>query len=78
MKTPVLHGLSAFGTEVAFYRYDKQTGHLDPASIARDAHVLTDTAPKEWWCYDIVEKEGADKFREIVGQVKKMCENVVL
>ena len=75
MKIPVLHELSAFGTKIAFYRYDERTGFLDPESIARDACVLTDTAPKEWWCYGIVEQEGADKFREIVGEVKKMCKN---
>jgi hypothetical protein len=38
--------------------------------------LLIDMAPKEWWCYDIVEQAGADKFREIVGEVKKMCEGV--
>ncbi|KAI0290756.1 hypothetical protein BC826DRAFT_1025031 [Russula brevipes] len=63
---------------IAFYRYNKQTGHSGPESIVRRTDVLTGTAPKEWWCYDIVEQEGADMFREIVGEVKKMCENVEL
>ncbi|KAF9784604.1 hypothetical protein BJ322DRAFT_1006903, partial [Thelephora terrestris] len=76
MEIPVLYGASAFGTKIAFYQYDKESGRLDPASIAPDTHLLIDTAPKEWWCYDIVEQAGADKFREIVGEVKKMCEGV--
>lgn len=37
---------------------------------------LVDTAPNEWWQYDILEQEpeDADKFREIVAAVKQMCE----
>lgn len=78
IKIPILHGVSAFGTKMVFYQYDRATQLLDPASIVRDHHVLNDTAPREWWCYDIVEQEGADKFREIVGNVKKMCEDVAM
>ena len=78
MKVPVLHGVSAFGTKIAFYTYDCQTGRLEPGSIATDLHTLIDTAPKEWWQYDILEQEGADKFREIVAAVKQMCENVAM
>jgi len=39
---------------------------------------LADTAPKEGWQYDILEQEGADKFREIVAAVEQMCENVLM
>lgn len=78
MKIPVLHGVSAFGTKIAFYTYDCQTGRLEPGSIATDLHTLIDTAPKEWWQYDILEQEGADKFRETVAAVKQMCENVAM
>jgi len=78
MKIPVLHGISAFGTKIAFYTYDCQTGRLEPGSITTDLHTLIDTAPKEWWQYDILEQEGADKFRETVAAVKQMCENVAM
>ena len=78
MKIPILHGVSAFDTKIAFYTYDRQTGCLEPGSIATNLHTLIDTAPKEWWQYDILEQEGADKFREIVAAVKQMCENVVM
>ena len=48
---------------------------MDPEGIARDVCVLNVTAPEERWCYDIVEEEGANKFRKIVGEVKEMWEN---
>ncbi len=76
MEIPVLHGVSAFGTKIAFYHYDNESRRLKPASIASDPYVLMDPAPKKWWHYDILEQEGADKFREVVNEVKKMCENV--
>ncbi|KAG8730603.1 hypothetical protein FRC11_006324 [Ceratobasidium sp. 423] len=74
LKTPVLHGVSAFGTKIAFYQYDKHTGRPEPAGIAPDPHMLTDTVPKEWWCYDVLEDEGADKLREVIH----LCESPVI
>jgi hypothetical protein len=78
LKIPVLHGVSAFGTKIAFYTYDSHTRRLEPRNIAPDPDFLIGTAPKEWWQCDILEQEGADKFREVVAAVKQMCENVVM
>jgi len=78
MKIPILHGVSAFGTKIAFYTYDSESRRLEPRSIASDPIVLVDTAPKEWWEYDILEQEGANKFREVVEAVKQMCANVAM
>lgn len=76
LKIPTLHGISAFGTKIAFYQMDEATGALAPVQIQRDLLVASPTAPQEWWKWDIVEEEGATKFKEIVTEVKNMCERV--
>jgi hypothetical protein len=72
---PVLHGVSAFGTKIAFYKYHQATRRLQPRRIIPDPDVVTDTAPSEWWSYDILEEEGANRFRDVVDEVKAMCNN---
>ncbi|KAE9382318.1 hypothetical protein BT96DRAFT_1027693 [Gymnopus androsaceus JB14] len=64
IETPVLHGVIAFGTKLAFYTYDKNKRRIEPRRITPDSDEPVDTvAPKEWWSYDITEQAGADKFR---------------
>ncbi|KAK7692125.1 hypothetical protein QCA50_003744 [Cerrena zonata] len=77
MQIPVLHGVSVFGTKMAFYRLNKTSHVLEPRKIVPDRDRLTDIAPKDWWCWDILEEEGADKFRAVVEDVKAMCSGVI-
>jgi hypothetical protein len=64
---PALHGVCAIGTKIAFYHYDNESiRRLELASIPSDPYVLLEYCPKEWWHYDILEREGVDKFREVV------------
>ncbi|KAF9069196.1 hypothetical protein BDP27DRAFT_1421169 [Rhodocollybia butyracea] len=56
-----------------FYTYDKNTRRILPRAVTPDPDILVDTAPKEWWSYDIVEEDGANKFREVVKEVEEMC-----
>ncbi|KZT03430.1 uncharacterized protein LAESUDRAFT_729235 [Laetiporus sulphureus 93-53] len=73
LKIPVLHGISVFGTRMAFYKYDRDSKHMEPERIVADPTRLTDTAPKLWWNYDILEQEGADKLNAVRMDVKEMC-----
>ena len=73
LRIPVLHGVSAYGTKIAFYKYNKDANVLEPRRIAPDPETLTDIAPWEWWCWDILEAGGAAKFRQIIDDVKRMC-----
>lgn len=73
LQIPVLHGVSAYGTKIAFYKYNRGSNVLEPRRITPDPETLTDTAPRDWWCQDILEEEGAAKFRQIVEEVKEMC-----
>ena len=72
-KIPVLHGISAFGTKIAFYNYDLATKVTEPRKITPDPELVTDAAPEEWWAFDILEEEGAKKFQDVVENVKEMC-----
>ena len=70
---PVLHGISAFGTKIAFYNYDLATKVTEPRKITPDPELVTDATPEEWWAFDILEEEGAKKFQDVVENVKEMC-----
>lgn len=72
LRIPILHGVSAFGTKLAFYKYRK----LEPGKITPDVDILTDAAPREWWSCDILEEEGANRFRTVVDEVKAMSVNL--
>ena len=72
-KIPVLHGISAFGTKIAFYNFDLATKVMEPRQITPDPELVTDAAPEEWWAFDILEEEGAKKFQDVVENVKEMC-----
>jgi len=76
LRIPILHGVSAFGTKLAFYKYHKASRRLEPRQITPDPNILTDTAPREWWSCDILEEEGANRFRAGVDEVKAMSANL--
>ena len=75
---PMLHGVSAFGTKIAFYKYTPDARSMEPRSITSEPGLEPDTAPREWWAFDILEEEGAQKFRNVVEEVKEKYGHVSL
>ncbi|KAK0226498.1 hypothetical protein IW262DRAFT_1362410 [Armillaria fumosa] len=75
--TPVLPGVSAFGTRLLFYRYVKATNSVTPSAIDADLNIMTDAAPKNRWDCDILDTNGAARFREVIDQVKEMCVQLI-
>ncbi|CCM05873.1 uncharacterized protein FIBRA_08110 [Fibroporia radiculosa] len=69
---PTVPAISAFGTLLSFYRYDKTSNSLTPA-IEADLPIMTDTAPKDRWDCDILDATGTTRFREMANEVKTMC-----
>jgi len=67
---PVLHGASALGTKLCFYKLDLGTGQITPAPNERDFRRVTDIAPRSWWCYDILEPDGERKLESVAQEVK--------
>ena len=73
---PKLYGISAMGTRFSVYRYNQETNMLLPPSIARNAMYVTDIAPADQWNYELLEDAGEKKMRELVVEVKAMCEKI--
>ncbi len=67
-----LHGVSAFGTRLSFYSYDKQTCIL-PRRVSLDGERETDFAPSSRWDCDILEDEEGQRFQDIVAEIKAKC-----
>jgi hypothetical protein len=68
---PVLHGVSAMGTRLCFYKLIDNK--IDPPAIRADLNRVTDTAPEERWDCDILELEGERRFRAVVEETKEAC-----
>jgi len=74
---PILHGISAFGTRLSFYEYDSATHVLQPEQNLRfHPSILADVAPVTRWDCDVLQKEGANRLRDVVRKVKEMCAQV--
>jgi len=68
VEIPILFGVSAIGPKLCFYKYTKDT------RIFGHTKVAADTAPRGRWEFDVLMVEGEWKLREVIGNVKRMCE----
>ena len=73
---PVLHGASALGTRLCFYNLDVKTRRIIPVAKGHDPEFISDVAPKDWWCYDILEAEGEQKMLSIAREVRLIAANI--
>jgi hypothetical protein len=74
---PILHGISAFGTQLSFYEYDSATHVLQPELTLRShPSILADVAPITRWDCDVLQKEGANRLRDVINKVKEMSAQV--
>jgi len=71
-----LYGMSALGSKVCFYKYDKDTGDIWPRVIRNEGDLLLDTAPACGWSVDIMTPEGEDKLRQIVEEIKTISTEI--
>lgn len=69
---PILHGVSAFGTGLRFY----QVHHDKPSHILSHPNCAVGRVPAEYWDCDLLEKEGEEKFRTMVKEIKDACSNL--
>ncbi|KAM6499481.1 hypothetical protein JOM56_004989 [Amanita muscaria] len=82
--TPVLYGVSAFGSNICVYTFTSQTRSLSPELIPADRNIVTDVAPLDRWALDILDYddvkerkgEGEAKLREVVATIKSMVANL--
>ncbi|RPA98220.1 hypothetical protein L873DRAFT_1688386, partial [Choiromyces venosus 120613-1] len=74
MEIPILYSMSALGTKVCFYQYDKQTSSISVKVIKNDGDLVIDTALIVHWSLDIImTPEGERKLCEVVNHIKVMC-----
>ncbi|KAF8506278.1 hypothetical protein BU17DRAFT_71342 [Hysterangium stoloniferum] len=69
---PVFHVVSAMGTQLCFYRKPRNEPVVPPF-IPADRVLMTDTVPRACWNCDILEEEGEQRFRAVVGEIKQAC-----
>jgi hypothetical protein len=70
---PTLYGISALGTRLCVYTYDKETAVLQPERIGEDTKRVNDRAPANRWNMDVMTSAGEERIRELVAHVKAMC-----
>ncbi|KAI0029619.1 hypothetical protein K488DRAFT_56019 [Vararia minispora EC-137] len=73
---PVLHGVSAIGTKLCFYEFEKTSGRMSPRRIPSDPELVTDVAPKVRWDCDILEASGEQRLRVLATQIIEACERL--
>jgi len=70
---PVLHGVSAFGTRLCFYKMEHNQPIHPP--FIRDPESLTlrvtGTAPRKRWDCDILNENGEKRFKSMVEEIKQ-------
>ncbi|KAF8969619.1 hypothetical protein BDZ97DRAFT_1653537, partial [Flammula alnicola] len=76
VRVPVLHGVSALGTKLSFYRCEADTKEWTPHNVPHEDEYVTDIAPQERWNADVLEEEGARKLQAIVDNVKAMSAQI--
>ena len=72
VEIPILYGLSAIGTRVCVYQWNKATRRITPNAIPIDPDVTSDTAPAAHWDLELMTAEGEERLREIVRHIKEM------
>lgn len=73
LRIPKLHGVSALGVRLAFYRYDAATHGLEPPAIPRDPLFVNDTAPAVRWSVNLLSDEGYERLVQLATEVKNMA-----
>ncbi|KDQ09034.1 hypothetical protein BOTBODRAFT_165233 [Botryobasidium botryosum FD-172 SS1] len=77
LQIPILHGVSALGTRLAFYQYDAESTIIKPIAIPRDPIRVNDTAPQVLWHTDVLSDEGVQLIGLVVDEIKEMCQEIV-
>ena len=73
---PKLYGISVMGHRFSVYEYNKDMNTLLPPAIHPHELYMTDIAPAERWQYELLENDGEQALREIVAEIKEMCEAI--
>lgn len=72
---PTLHGISAFGSKLSFYKAqsDYQGPPTGLGGILSHLHCTETAAPESCWDCDLIDGEGARRFKRIMREIKRAC-----
>ena len=73
---PTLHGVSVFGTRMAFYTAAAGSAISPNRTSPSSNNELEDMTPADWWDCDLLEDDGAIRLKEVVNKIRNQCENL--
>ncbi|KAH9957035.1 hypothetical protein BC827DRAFT_1228390 [Russula dissimulans] len=73
---PILYGISAVGTRLCFYEFEKASRRTTPRFIPSDPEFATDVAPQERWDCDVLEADGEQRLRALATHIIEACERL--
>lgn len=72
VEIPILYGVSAIGTRLSIYTWNKETRRITPNAISIDPDVTSDTGPAARWDLELMTADDEERLREIVRYIKEM------
>ena len=70
---PILYGISAMGTKLCFYEFERALKHMSPHCTPNDLDAEFITVPEERWNCDVLEADGEQQLRALVTQIIEAC-----
>ncbi|KAI0740255.1 hypothetical protein C8Q76DRAFT_587287, partial [Earliella scabrosa] len=71
---PFLHGISAFGHMVRFYKGVQSTGKISPPRVAvSKIYELNNDYLQDGWGLDILSDAGREKMTTVAHEIGEMC-----
>lgn len=66
--------ISAFGTKICIYEYNRENEVISPEYIEEDNKIMKDVAPKSRWNIDILNREDGYMLHNVFMEIKHECE----
>ncbi|KZT07352.1 uncharacterized protein LAESUDRAFT_651857, partial [Laetiporus sulphureus 93-53] len=73
---PVLYGISAIGTKLCFFEFEKASRRMIPRRISGDPEFTIDVAPQKRWDSDVLEADGEQRRRALAAKITEACERL--
>ena len=75
IKIPFIHGISVFGTHLAFYTLEKETKKVTPIPFEKNPLKISDVAPINCWQDDVLQPNGKTKLLHMLKICAKSISN---
>ena len=72
---PVLYGISAIGTKLRFYEFQREPSRITPQRIPSDPEFMTDMRYRSGGTVDVLEAEGEQRLRALALRITEACQD---